>query len=344
MPWVRLKQHQNITYVIMDLTISKNHQQQLGVVFKQEIIDSKSVVTVETLVPNSPASNAGLCPGDNLLAVDSKTVNSMAQVAKTVKSIQSTSFCVRIRRVVKNYIFTSKQELFISKTDSISKSESADDLDDILEDKKSDVDLSKKPKSIVNLESRFRNSDKLPKILSSSNENVSKLAQTIGSFSLRKRKQSSERSSNDGSSKSTPNASNTNTPQHTKYSATSALIFPKKMIDKTISEDIISLQSETTSPEIEYKNLLELTECYEGPTQDLESVVTFNDEHSFNLKENDKYLNINIWGKNRQNEEVLLGYTNIPLLNVLNECCNSMLGHYISSYQFLPPENILPTR
>lgn len=328
----------------MDLTITKNRQQQLGVVFKQEQIDSKSIVTVETIVPQSPASNAGLIPGDNLLAVDSKPVNSMAQVAKIVKSIQSTSFCVRIRRIVKSYIFTSKQGLIITKTESLSKSESADDLDDILEDKKSDVDLSKKPKSIANVESRIKNSDKLPKMLSSSNENVSKLAQTIGNFSLRKRKQSSERSSNDGSSKSTPNASNTNTPQHTKYSTCSAVMFSKKMIDKTISEDILTVKSETTSPEIEYKSLLDLTECYEGPTQDLESVITFNDGHSFSLKENDKYLNINVWGKNKHNEEFLLGYTNIPLLNVLNECCNSMLGHYISSYQFLPPDNTLPTR
>lgn len=328
----------------MDLTITKSRQQPLGVVFKQEQIDSKlSIVTVETIVPHSPAADSGLCPGDNLLAVDTKPVNSMAQVAKIVKSIQSSSFSVRIRRVVKNYIFTSKQGLLIPKTESLSKSESADDLDDI-DDKKSDVDISKKPKSIVNIESRFKNSDKIPKILSSSNENVSKIAQTIGNFSLRKRKQSSERSSNDGSSKSTPTASNANTPQHTKYSTTSAIIFPKKMIDKTISEDIISVNSETASPEIEYKNLLDLTECYEGPVQDLESVLTFNDEHSFNLKETDKYLNINVWGKTKQNEEVLLGYNNIPLLQVLNECCNSMLGHYISSYQFLPPDNIPPTR
>lgn len=325
----------------MDLTITKNRQQQLGIVFKQEQVDNKSIVTVETIVPNSPASNAGLLPGDNLLSVDSKCVNSMTQVAKIVKAIQTASFCVRVRRVVKNYVFISKKEMGLIKVDeSISKSESVDDLDEILDDKK----LIDKPLTKSFEISRFRN-DKIPKILSSSNENVSKIAQTIGNFSLRKRKTSAERSSNDGSSKSTPTASNANTPQHMKYSTTSALIFPKKMIDKTISEDIISVKNDnTTSPEIECKSLENLIECYEGPSQDFESVITFNDEHSFNLKQSDKYLNINVWGKNKNDDkDILLGYTNIPLLFVLNECCNSMLGHYIQSFQFLPPDNTQPT-
>lgn len=164
----------------MDLTITKTNQQQLGVVFKQEQVENKSIVIIETVVPHSPAFEAGLTSGDILLAVDSKSVNSMAQVAKIVKSITATSFCVRIRRVVKSYIFTSKIGIVHSKTEQqLSKSDSTDDLDDYDRlDKKSDLDV-KKPKSI---ESRFKNSDKLPKLLSTSNENVSKLAQTIGNF------------------------------------------------------------------------------------------------------------------------------------------------------------------
>lgn len=322
----------------MDLTITKTSQQQLGIVFKQDQIDNKSIVIVETVVPHSPAYEAGLNPGDSLLAVDSKTVNSMAQVAKIVKSITATSFSVRVKRIVKNYIFTSKLGLVHSKTEQqLSKSESTDDLDDI--DDKEKNSENKKQKSIVNIESRFKNSDKLPKLLSTSNENVSKLAQTIGNFSLRKRKQSSERSSNDGSTKSTPTASNTNTPQHSKHPSTASL-FSKKSMDKTISEDSISRCD--TTPDLEVKNL-QLTECYEGPLLEAGSVLNFNDEHSFTLRESDKYLNINVWGR-KQNEDVLLGYTNIPLLHVLNECCNSMLGHYISSYSFLPPDNTPPTR
>lgn len=352
-----MKQENNITYTVMDLTIIKNNQQQLGIVFKQEQLENRSIVTIETVIPHSPAFDAGLIPGDCLLAVDSKSVTNMAQIAKIVKSITAPSFCVRIRRVVKNYIFTSKQGFINSKTETqMFKSDSADDLDDILnvdklavDKSKSDksitenVEISKKPKSIGNLEARFKNSDKLPKLLSTSNENVSKLAQTIGNFSLRKRKQSSERSSNEGSTKSTPNASTTNTPKH---SSSNTTLFTKKMVDKTISEDTISITKSEISPEIEIKNLplQDMNECYESPLAELESVVNFNDEHSFTLRETDKYLNLNVWGRNKQNEDILLGYTNIPLLHVLNECCNSLMGHYISSFSFLPPDNTPPTR
>lgn len=205
----------------------------------------------------------------------------------------------------------------------MSKSESAEDLDEPVEDKR--------PRTFVSLESRFKNNgDRLPKMLSTSNENVSKLAQTIGSFGLRKRKQSSERTSSSegggGSARSTPGGSTASTPRHVPGA--------KRPLDKTISEDAAPGEAETEP----------LTECYVGPPRDLGSVVQFEDEHSFTLRPTDRYLNVNVWGRNAQGEDLLLGYANIPLLHVLNECCNSMLGHYISSFSFLPPDNVPPTR
>lgn len=67
------------------------------------------------------------------------------------------------------------------------------------------------------------------------------------------------------------------------------------------------------------------------------SVVSFNDEFQFSLKKGMKYLNLNVWGGLQDDKDVLLGYVNIPLSHVLNECFNSVLGHYMRRYSFLPP-------
>lgn len=367
-PWVRLSQTQNGVSVVMDLTIMKNRQQQLGVVFKQEPVDSKGSlscsVTVETIVSQSPAYDAGLCAGDILIAVDSKIVTNMTQVAKIIKSVSAASFSIRVRRNVKNYVFSSKvnstsstpnnlSTSFNQKTDRlpIPKSDSTDDLDDLqdfekIEIKKVNIDkekmldlLDKKPKSISNLESKFKNS----KLLSSSNENVSKLAQTIGNFSLRKRKTSVERVTNNDSLK--PNQqqsiSTPNTPQHSKHTS---LFSKNKPLDKTINEDVIQipvLLKTELSPD---GDLFGIVECYETPVLDLDSLIIFNDNHSFTLRDSDKYLNINVWGRNKLNEDILLGYANIPLVHILNECCNSMLGNYVNRYSFLPPDISAPNR
>lgn len=339
----------------------KNRQQQLGVVFKQEPLEYKGTmtccVTVETVVPQSPAADAGLCPGDTLMLVDSKSVTSMTHVAKIIKSVTAASFSVRIRRMVKNYVITSKQSSSNQKTESktpIPKSDSTDDLDDFEDfekiDKKSAdkvleyVDTSRKSRSIVHLESKFKSSDKLPKLLSSSNENVSKLAQTIGNFSLRKRKTSVERGTSTEGGKGAQSSSTPNTPQHLKHTFSSSIFSKNKGVDKTITEDVISTSYTAKNDQTPLDPDKYFTECYETPLFDLDPMIVFNDDHSFKLQDTDKYLNINVWGRNKLNEDILLGYTNIPLVHILSECCNSMLGHYVNSYSFLPPDNTPPNR
>lgn len=110
----------------------------------------------------------------------------------------------------------------------------------------------------------------------------------------------------------------------------------------SISEvpEIVRTDSESLDSEL----LSTTIETYKGQEVSLSSIVTFNDDYVFNLKEGYKYLNINVWGTIPGASDVLLGYANIPLAHILYECCSSMLGHYMKSYSFLPPNNIIPNR
>ncbi|KRT86807.1 C1 domain containing protein [Oryctes borbonicus] len=325
---------------MLEVTLVKVRQQHLGVVFKQE----QTCVTIDNITPQTPAAQAGLKPGDIILAVENRTITSVAQVSKIIKSIPGVNVTLRIERTASDYIFKSKQlektELKTPTTNTISieycelSNSEPDGTSDSFGDA---LESSKKLKSLTNTE-KIRN-DKVPKVISASNENMSKFAQTIGSFSLRKRKQSVERTSNESSTRSTPTASSPGTPQH---GFKQHLTLPSNIMAKkhSISEvpEIVRTDLETQDVEV----LSSIIECHRGKEVSISSIMTFNDEYAFNLKESYKYLNVNVWGTTLTGKDILLGYTNIPLTEILSECCNSMVGHYIRTYSFLPPNNSPP--
>ncbi|GJQ73115.1 hypothetical protein Trydic_g1744 [Trypoxylus dichotomus] len=327
-------------YLMLEVTLTKVRQQHLGVVFKQD----QTCVTVDNITPQTPAAQAGLKLGDTILAVENRNVTNVTQVSKIIKSISGVNVTLRIERIASDYIFKSKYsektELRTPTTNTISieycelsngePDGTGDSIGDTLES-------SKKLKSLANIE-KIR-SDKVPKVISASNENMSKFAQTIGSFSLRKRKQSVERTSNESSTRSTPTASSPGTPQH---GFKQHLILPSNIMAKkhSISEvpEIVRTDLETQDVEV----LTSIIECHRGKEVSISSIMSFNDEYVFNLKESYKYLNVNVWGTTSAGKDLLLGYTNIPLTEILSECCGSMLGHYIRTYSFLPPNNSPP--
>ena len=205
-------------YLVLELTMMKVKQQHLGVVFKQE----HNGVIVDSVGPQSAAYEAGLKPGDLLLAVENRNVSSMAQVAKFIKSISGVNINLRIERATTNYVLRMKvaEEIEI-KTPITNSNMDDEDMGNIVDDvdsmKSDDIttyadDGVKRLKSTSNLEKA--KGEKVSKTLMSNNENVSKFAQTLGTFSLRKRKPSVDKASNDSSNRSTPTASNPGTPQH----------------------------------------------------------------------------------------------------------------------------------
>lgn len=104
-PWVCLTQYGGVPYMVLDLIISKTSSQQLGVVFKQEIVPEigQNCVLVETIVTGSPASIAEMKRGDILVAVNGKKVSNMNQVAKLVKSATQRRFIIRVERKYLNW-------------------------------------------------------------------------------------------------------------------------------------------------------------------------------------------------------------------------------------------------
>lgn len=312
--------------IILEVTMIKQKQVQLGVIFKQD----KHVI-IESVAPHSCASRSGLKPGDIVLAVENKAVSSVPQVAKFIRGVTSTTLTLRVQRLTESYTIRKKrcEKVDVPKSAQNNSDENDTTLSEennfiIVENVKENFDVSKKPKVIDNV-------DKSPKTLST-NENVSKFAQTIGSFSLRKRKASvSDKSISELSSKSTPNSSNPSTPQHTTLKHHSMTSTSKRQSILEVPEII---KTSLEGSDSESNNAIEV-----GRSKDLiaTSVVCFNDEFQFSLKKGMKYLNINVWGRMKDEKDVLLGYVNIPLSHVLNECFSSVLGHYMRRYSFLPP-------
>jgi hypothetical protein len=64
--------------------------------------------------------------------------------------------------------------------------------------------------------------------------------------------------------------------------------------------------------------------------------IKMNDATLFNLNANFSYLNVNVFGRSVKNDNMLLGYLNIPLENVLEECSDSHL--YLEKYILNPPQ------
>lgn len=332
--------------MVLELTVTRLRQAQLGVIFKQE----QGSVVIDSLSPHGAGTRSGLKTGDVVLAIESKNISTVQQISKLVKSLSNSSITFRVERVVDNYVIkekdVDKKEL---KTQSLPPEEIIEDTDInqaeqdnfVIVDKPkttSETIESKKTKSIPNLD-KFKTPEKVPKLITSS-DNVSKIAQTIGNFSLRKRKPSSDRSCSEGSSKTTPTTSVPNTPQHTRQHATANSSFSDKKHSISEVPEIVRTDSESLDSEI----LSSVIEAHKGQEKSLDSVIQFQNEFLFNLKGGYKYLNVNVWGTRPNDSDILLGYANIPLAHVLYECCSSMLGHYIKSYSFLPPNNVIPNR
>ncbi|XP_034490315.1 PDZ domain-containing protein 8 [Drosophila innubila] len=100
-PFIEAQQKDNRHVLIsLDIKIHKAKNQQIGIVFKQ----ITSQVKIESILPNTPACKSKLLPGDTLVAIEGKQVTTIQQIAKIVKSLQSTVCCLRIERVIPGII------------------------------------------------------------------------------------------------------------------------------------------------------------------------------------------------------------------------------------------------
>ncbi|XP_034670762.1 PDZ domain-containing protein 8 [Drosophila subobscura] len=94
------KDHRHVL-ISLDVFIHKAKNQQIGIVFKQS---TSQLVRIESVLPNTPACKSNLIAGDALVAIEGKQVTTIQQIAKVVKTLQATVFCLRIERVIPGII------------------------------------------------------------------------------------------------------------------------------------------------------------------------------------------------------------------------------------------------
>lgn len=300
-PWVHLTQYSGVPYMVLDLIISKTGSQQLGVVFKQEVVPEvgQMCVLVETIVSGSPAAIAEMKKGDILVAVDGKRVSSMNQVAKLVKSAVQRRFIIRVERRYsktdsdRQSERTSLAERKVSKSDSVSRVDSP-----------SAEDVGK-----MKFETQIKFSD-----LRDSDSDLTDTRTDAGKL-FRRRK----------SSVQTEDAAQT--PDTT----------PSRRIS-TISTSSASSNVQFYLPDDVGCNVADL--YYNTREKPFASLIKFEETKSFRVDSELQYLNVGVWGRVKGGETLprLLGYINAPMKLILAQCCTSTTGHYLKCHALLPPE------
>lgn len=307
-PWVYLTQYSGVPYMVLDLIISKTGSQQLGVVFKQEVVPEAGqvCVLVETIVSGSPAAIAEMRKGDILVAVDGKRVSNMNQVAKFVKTAVQRRFIIRVER---RY----------SKVDS---------------EKQSGARMDNEKTSFT--ERKASKSDSVGKIDSPSTEDSGKMKfETQIKFS-------DLRDSDCDLTESRPDTSKLFRRRKSSVPAEDAAQTPDTTPSRRIST--ISTSSAASSsvqfylPDDNYS----IADLYHNTREKpYASLITFEETKSFRIDSELQYLNVGVWGRVKGGETPpkLLGYINAPVKLILAQCCTSTTGHYLKCHALLPQES-----
>lgn len=97
MPWVQVRQHgPRLLAITLEVRIQRAKNQQLGIMFHQRTIDT---VTVERVLPNTPATRANLMAGDRLLAIEERPVTTIPQLSKLIKAMSRPEIVFRVERL-----------------------------------------------------------------------------------------------------------------------------------------------------------------------------------------------------------------------------------------------------
>lgn len=298
---IRQKDNRNVI-VLIDVEIYKAKNQQIGILFKQ---NTEQCVEIEAVLPNTPACKSDLRPGDMLIAIEGKRVQSIQQVAKIFKSLQTSSYRLRIERVIPGMIrnATILEDL---------------ELYEDLGDAHMGYSVGKTPTEINEFGGRH----------SSTRQNTG-----------------DKGSSSESSLGNTP----TNSPKKSKL-ITKAL---KKTISREFSEhnkekeDEHKVKSRQTlktedkakgSPKLLIDTVGEMEHFYQHSSVDrsINRLVHMHDLSSFKLDAKSRYLNVSVYSKSA-GDGLLLGFVNIPVGQILADCCETSLVQCWKKYELSPP-------
>ncbi|KAL6266295.1 hypothetical protein P5V15_003154 [Pogonomyrmex californicus] len=308
-PWIYLTQYSGVPYIVLDLIISKTGSQQLGVVFKQEVVPEvgQMCVLVETIISGSPAAIAEMKKGDILVAVDGKRVSNMNQVAKFVKSAVQRRFIIRVER---RY----------SKADLNEKGQKTDNERMLFTERKASKNDSVSRMDSPNAEDvgkmKFETQIKFSDLRDSDTDITDTRSETGKLFKRRKSSIQTEEVAQ------TPDT----TPSR-RISTISTSSASSSNVQFYLPDDSSAI------------NIADL--CHNTKEKPYASLITFEETKSFRIDSELQYLNVGVWGRVKGGDTPprLLGYINAPVKLILAQCCTSTTGHYLKCHALLPPES-----
>lgn len=296
MAWVTASQYDERNVLCtFDIEIHKAKNQQIGIVFKQ----IEQTVLIDTIIPNTPAMKAQLCPADVLVSIEGKKINNINQITKIVKNLNLPVFIVRIERIVAGVIKSDMNSIAVGDADE----ESYEMINDI------NISFSKTADTVqISKNVRQSSIDKLSTDSSRSNTPTNSPIKSQADVSNKLRYRGPSRNNVDTKN---DDAAKCPTPIKTKKS------------DSDIEAD-----ADANDMEFETHSTIECT---------MNSFISMNDLCQFKISQKTQYLNLNVLGR-CNDETILLGYLNIPIQNVLYECSDSTLAHFIKQFKLIPPD------
>lgn len=308
-PWIYLTQYSGVPYMVLDLIICKTGSQQLGVVFKQEVVPEigQICVLVETIVFGSPAAIAEMRKGDILVAVDGKKVSSMNQVAKFIKSAVQRRFIIRVERRYLKADSNEKRQRTDSEKTSFAERKTSKSDSIYKVDSPSAEDVGK-----VKFETQIKFSD----LRDSDIDLADTKPDTNKLFKRRK-----------SSIQTEDTAQTPDTTPSRRISTISTSSVSSSNVQFYLSDD---------------NSVMNVTDLYYNTKEKpYASLITFEETKSFRIDSELQYLNVGVWGRVKGGETSprLLGYINAPVKLILAQCCTSSTGHYLKCHALLPPES-----
>ncbi|XP_055295198.1 PDZ domain-containing protein 8 [Sitodiplosis mosellana] len=288
-----------------DIEIHKAKNQQIGIIFKQ----IEQTVLIDAIIPNTPAMKAQLCKGDMLVSIEGKKINNINQITKIVKSLNRPVFILRIERIVAGVIKSDMNSFAVGDTDE----ESYEVINDI------NISFSKTADTVqISKNVRQSSIDRLSTDSSRSNTPTNSPIKSKEDIATKLRYRGINRSNAD-----------TKTSDDTVKCSTPIKVNPKAKSDTVGDRD--GSEPETSEGNENDFEMHSTIECA------VNSFISMNDLCQFKLSQKSQYLNLNVLGR-CNDETILLGYLNIPIQNVLYECSDSTLAHFIKQYKLNPPE------
>lgn len=302
MAWVTASQYDDRNVLCtFDIEIHKAKSQQIGIVFKQ----IEQTVLIDAIIPNTPAVKAQLYKGDILVSIEGKRINNISQIAKLLKSFSRPVFYLRIERIVPGVIKSDVNTFAVG----------------------GDVD------------------EESYEVINDINISFSKTADTV-QISKNVRQSSIDKLSTDSSKSNTP----TNSPIKCKEDLASKIRYRgpnRNNTDPKPLDEVVKCTTPVkvnTKPKIDSENESDGGETIENELHmhstiecNVNSFISMNDLCQFKLNQKSQFLNLNVLGR-CNDETILLGYLNIPIQNVLYECSDSTLAHFIKQFKLNPPD------